>query len=168
METDLEVLKQQDERNFHENMRFRSFLRDHDGNMIDGMVVDIEKDVSDQIDCTSCGNCCRELKPRVRAKDLKRLSLELGMPDTFVREDYLEMYDGEFFLKGPPCSFLNCSQCGVYDGRPEDCRKFPHLSRPGLLDRLDAVMENYAVCPIIYNVIERLKVELGFDRARAS
>ncbi|MBW1737720.1 MAG: hypothetical protein JRJ69_09220 [Deltaproteobacteria bacterium] len=50
--------------------------------------------------------------------------------------------------------------CSHYELRPEACRSFPHLHKEEFVSRLMGVIQNYAVCPIIFNVYERLKNEL--------
>jgi hypothetical protein len=46
------------------------------------------------------------------------------------------------------------------EARPNDCRLFPHLHKKGFVFRLIQVVENCSICPIVFNVFERLKQEL--------
>ena len=53
--------------------------------------------------------------------------------------------------------------CSVYAGRPNDCRSYPHLHYPAFLGLSVATIENYRVCPIVFNVYERMKLDLPYD-----
>jgi Fe-S-cluster containining protein len=56
--------------------------------------------------------------------------------------------------------------CNVYAARPDDCRSYPHLHKDDFLSRSVGTIENYRICPIIYNVYERLKLAFpAYDRA---
>ena len=62
------------------------------------------------------------------------------------------------FPNVPPLLSDNC--CTVYDHRPDDCRSYPHLHKDEFVFRLIQAVENCSVCPIVFNVFERLKDEL--------
>jgi Fe-S-cluster containining protein len=96
--------------------------------------------------CTSCGNCCRDLRVPLTDADLRRLidrtsrsatefvawlptnAVDLiGEPGSLVLLDHqaghalmvLAQRDGA-------CVFLGASEhCGVYDARPGNCRLYP-------------------------------------------
>ena len=61
------------------------------------------------------------------------------------------------FLKG-------CDGDEVDEHRPADCASYPNLHKDGFLSRLVFVLNSYAVCPIVFNVYEHLKDEMGFQR----
>jgi hypothetical protein len=67
--------------------------------------------------------------------------------------------EDKYRFKNLPCPFLSGNTCTVYDVRPEDCRSYPHLRKGEFVFRLMGVVCNCAVCPIVYNVLERLKGE---------
>jgi Fe-S-cluster containining protein len=66
-------------------------------------------------------------------------------------------------LKGKPCKFLRNKKCTIYSSRPFDCRSYPHLHKKDFTFRLFAVLNNYSVCPIVFNVYEELKVRMGIN-----
>jgi hypothetical protein len=47
------------------------------------------------IDCTSCANCCREVKPTLSAEEVNRLARRLGMERRQFIEAYLERTEGD-------------------------------------------------------------------------
>jgi Fe-S-cluster containining protein len=58
------------------------------------------------------------------------------------------------------CHFLHENKCTVYEARPTECRKFPGFRNAGFTKRLFAIFMHYERCPIIYNVVEKLKKEV--------
>ncbi len=94
--------------------------------------------------CTSCGNCCRNLRVAITARDLTRLlrATQRGPGDlvAFLAPDEVDM-------TGEPASFIELGvgrrlmvlaqeqgacrllgpddRCGSYEARPRDCRAFP-------------------------------------------
>jgi hypothetical protein len=61
VETDLKRIKEAAEKKENENWEFRSFLKGYDIKVqeLDSIVHGLFKEVSREIDCTACGNCCR-------------------------------------------------------------------------------------------------------------
>ena len=148
-----------------ENWEFRTFLKRCDEDDVDTRVHRILDEVKAQIDCTACGNCCAVMRPQMRGADIERLSKALSMTPEEFREQYVAKdEDGHILLRGRPCPFLENKRCTVYDARPEDCRSYPHLHKERFVGRLMGVTSNCAVCPIVFNVYERLKHEMWRER----
>lgn len=162
LELDLETIEELGEKRLDENFRFRAFLKGQDPDKIDRIVHRLNREISDRIDCTTCGNCCAKLKPCITNQDIDRLSAKLEIPAQKVRDEYVETEDGDQYFKNLPCSFLKDKKCTVYTDRPDDCRSFPHLHKPWFTSRLLGVIGNYSICPIVFNVLEKLKQELHF------
>ena len=74
--TDIKKIEALSEKNWDDNWRFRSFLKGYDATMeeIDAMVHDLYNRVSSEIDCTTCANCCKKIKPVLDQKDIRRLA----------------------------------------------------------------------------------------------
>lgn len=162
-ETDLERIRRLAEEREDENFAFRSYLKGRGGPKLDARVRRILERVTADIDCAECGNCCQSLRPTVSRRDVTRLAETLPMTAAEVRKEYVETNDcGELCLRGGPCPFLNGKTCSVYDHRPENCRSFPHLHKKHFTTRLFGVIGNYGLCPIVFNVYERLKAEMGW------
>lgn len=167
METNLERIQALAEERDDENWEFRTYLKGKDGNQIDKRVHRLFEEVAAQIDCTACGNCCAVMWPTVTKADVERLASRFSMsPDAFEAEHVCEMEKDSLALIGQPCHFLKDKRCTVYSDRPEVCRSYPHLHKPDFVFRLMGVVSNYGVCPIVFNVYERLKDELGWRRPR--
>lgn len=162
--TDLKSITKTALRREHENYRFSNFLKEMDDEEVDKKVFQLDKEISPQIDCTQCGNCCRSLLISVEKSDRVRLSQHLGIDEQMFTEKYLEKSSesDEAIFNAIPCHFLNGNMCSVYEARPKACAEFPHLDKPGFVFRLFNVIDNYSRCPIVFNVVEKLKKETGF------
>jgi Fe-S-cluster containining protein len=77
----------------------------------------------------------------------------------FVEKD---KFEDTKYLKDSPCKYLVDKVCMIYVDRPEDCKSYPHTHKRNFISRTLGMIENYGICPIVYNVYENLKVELRF------
>ena len=161
--SDREFIKKQAEINEEENDVFRLYLKGLDGDELDNKVHEINDTVTPKIDCTACGGCCRQLMINVTEQEKIVVANHLNIsPETF-KESYLEeSMQGKLIINTIPCHFLADSKCSIYENRFTECRAFPHLHEDNFKGRLFGTLVHYAMCPIIYNVVEQLKVEVGF------
>src|SRR5215471_1724000 len=123
-----------------ENIAFRTFVKlevELSDRRLNTLVSETTAQVWQHIDCRTCANCCRS---RYLAPDAET---------------------GKYITRELPCPFLDGNLCGIYEVRPGVCADYPHLQR-NLRSRLWQVLDNATVCPIVYNVLERLKKSLGF------
>ena len=163
MITDLVKIKHLGEINEDENFRFRSWLKMQDPDKIDKIVHRLNQKYSSAIDCTACANCCSVLQPLIAKKDIKRIARSLNISADEFMKDYVEMNsDGDSIFRDLPCRFLENNKCKIYPYRPYDCRSYPHLHKKDFTYRLFGVLDNYAVCPIVFNTYEDLKTVTGF------
>jgi hypothetical protein len=95
LELDLGKIKLFAARNEENNWRFRAFLKFGDERKIDRIVNSLYHEVSEEIDCTQCGNCCRELRPLLSKKDVKLLANFINMPEGKFQEHYTEFNHDE-------------------------------------------------------------------------
>ena len=166
LESDPDVVKRLAEEREEENWQFRSFLKGIDlkTEELDAIVHAHYEDVANQIDCCACGNCCREVSAGLDDQDVLRLATGLDIEkDKFKKRFLTKDEDGETIFRDLPCPFQSGNLCTVYDYRPETCRSFPHLHKDDFVFRLIGVVQNCSVCPIVFNVFERLKDELWHE-----
>jgi len=165
IETDLNRIKTFAEEKAEENWKFRAFLKGLDMGMeqVDAIVHRIYNEISSQIDCTQCANCCKQIKPILDEADVAGLASAVKMSIADFANKYL-LRDNEtpttFLFNKLPCPLLINDQCSCYEYRPKDCVSYPHLHKDEFIFRLIGVVENYAICPIVFNVYEILKAEL--------
>jgi uncharacterized protein len=149
-----------------ENDDFRAFIKNKDGDRIDAMVFRINDTITPQIDCMQCGACCKMLMINVTNEEANSVSQHLRISAAEFTEKYIEKsQEGQMIINRIPCHFLKDTICTVYQHRFSECREFPHLHRKNFKDRLFGTLVHYAMCPIIFNVVEELKVETGFRTA---
>lgn len=149
-----------------ENQAFRTFLQSKDSDEIDALVQELDAIVTPQIDCTTCGNCCRSLMINVTSEELTRLATHLDRTEADVKAQYVETgaNDSMMIMNTIPCHFLKNNCCTIYEQRFSECREFPGLHMPKFTRRLFATLSHYGRCPIIYNVVEEMKVKLAFNQ----
>jgi Fe-S-cluster containining protein len=169
METDLETIARVSREKEDENGDFQLFLKHYDVPIeaLDAIVHRVHRDVSSRIDCTRCANCCTYFSPIFNESDIRRMSKGMGITRPEFEERYLQKNGGErgYVVEQTPCPFLESSLCSHYEYRPEACASFPHLHKADFVFRLMDVVNNYPICPIVYNVVEILKDELWTDRS---
>lgn len=165
IETDLLRIAEFARRNQAENDRFTAFLKQQETEAVDQRVAALDKEISPEIDCTACGNCCKSLMIVVNDAEADALSNQLQQTRQSFDENYLEKgSNGMMIINKIPCHFLSDNKCTVYEHRFAGCREFPALHVPQFNKRLFTTFMHYERCPIIFNVVERLKDKLAFER----
>ena len=149
-----------------ENLDFRAYLKElpFSSRKIDKVVQETLREVSSQIDCTQCANCCREMQPVLMPADIRRLARKMNLPVKAFTARYLKKAPADHIgmvFKRRPCPFLFDDRCSVYDARPRDCKSYPHLHRRDFVQRTLQAIGNYARCPIVFNTYEALKTRLA-------
>jgi Fe-S-cluster containining protein len=163
LETDLTKIKQIAEEKQAENDLFRDFLKQQDDVAIDLLVHGFTETVTPQIDCTQCGNCCKSLMINITKEETIQLSNHLHISETQLIDQYIEQSEqGQMIINTIPCHFLKGTSCSIYENRFTECREFPHLHKPHFTGRLFGTMQYYEICPIIFNVVEKLKEALYY------
>ena len=162
--TDLSKIKHLASVRENENFRFRTFLKCGDSDRIDSIVHKLHDEITESINCSTCGNCCKHLNPSIKKEEIEILaSLENINPEEYIKRHCEEEY-GDIFLKETPCRYLENTECKIYDHRPEDCCLFPYTRKKRFISRLYGMLDRYEICPIVFNLMERLKDELRFKR----
>ena len=165
MLTDLVQIGRLGEKKREENQRFRKHLKTHGLN--ERRFRRIAEEVEDQIDCTTCANCCKVATARLTERDVERLARHLRVKKQVFLRDYTgtSAEEGLILRRTPEgCVFLDGTTCTVYDERPASCRDFPHLVRgPGsFVSRMWEMPDRACYCPIVFNALEAFKTESGF------
>ncbi|MBI9069216.1 MAG: YkgJ family cysteine cluster protein [Salinivirgaceae bacterium] len=149
LERNLENIAQMAKVKEKENSSFQSYLKNQDTDKIDAIAHRLNDEITALIDCTECGNCCQNLRPIATNEELR----------VFVEPQNIEKFK---YLEGFQCKNLKDKKCTIYTTRPEVCRLYPFLDRDKFITRTYGVLQNYEHCPIVFNVFELLKIELGW------
>lgn len=115
--------------------------------------------VFQEIDCLACANCCKTTSPMFINKDIERIAKHLKLRPAIFIEKYLQIdEDGDYVFQSSPCPFLGeDNYCSIYDVRPKACREYPHTNRKKMAQILPLTKKNYAICPAVFEIIERFK-----------
>jgi Fe-S-cluster containining protein len=165
---DLVQIRQLGEKKRDENLRFRRFMKSRDHS--DRILRRIAEDIEEQIDCTTCANCCRVATARVTERDAERLSRYLRISPAQFLAQYTEENEeeGRVLLRTAEagCVFLEGNTCTVYEARPDACQRFPHVVRGAgsIASRMWQFVDRATYCPIVYHSLEAFKQELRFHR----
>ncbi len=153
------------------NREFRAFIKGRctmPDEELDRLVARMTDEVRAGVDCAACARCCRELAPMFGDGDRQRLARRLKMTVEQFKGRclvYEEDADGRGWrMKAMPCLFLEGGRCSVYEDRPVECREYPYLDKGNFSCRMLTILERTFTCPIVYEVLERLKEHFGFAR----
>lgn len=73
----------------------------------------------------------------------------------------------KYQTKHRPCDFLKADgACSLGECRTENCKKFPYTDQPERLQSLYSVLDAIEVCPVVFEIWERLKEIYGFHKVR--
>ena len=89
--------------------RFITKCEAHPPKHLNELAIETDKQVWQEIDCTSCANCCKKITPTFTPKDIKRAAGFLHMTPAAFKQKWLvkEKKDKE----NKPCKVLCSSLC---------------------------------------------------------
>lgn len=170
---ELPLLRRYARHNEPEDVRFAAYVKNQlnlSNTELDALVVGLTDEVWAQIECTSCGHCCKHLQIVVDDKDIQRMSNKLDLTLKQFAQQYVSVAeDRTKHFTASPCPFLdgnNC--CTAYEARPQACRDFPYLHAGNFRRRVLLMVDNGGLCPIVFNVWQRLKERLGTPKPSKS
>ena len=142
-----------------ENKKFFQKLKGVKPKIIDQKIHKLHEEVFACTDCLECANCCSTTGPLFTDKDIGRIARKLRIKPSEFTEKYLRIdEDKDYVLQQVPCAFLGeDNRCSIYDVRPKACREFPHTDRIKQHQILNLTQKNVAVCPAVYEIVEKLK-----------
>lgn len=151
-----------------ENLEFRAFLKyNADEKKLDEQFSKLHDALFTNYDCNRCRNCCRMYYGSIPETDVKKASLYLGISSEEFVEQYLQGKDSEdnYQTKHKPCDFLQeDGGCKLGNCKPDSCKKYPYTDQPERLKSLYSVLDAIEICPVAFEIYERLKQEYGFRK----
>ena len=141
---------------------FAKIKKKKPGNL-DDLFFSLHEEVFEKTDCLECANCCKTTSPVFKDKDIERLAKHFRIKPSQFTEKYLHLdEDHDYVLNTAPCPFLGTDNyCSIYDHRPTACREYPHTDRKKMHQILDLTLKNTAVCPAVFNIVEKLKLVIN-------
>ena len=150
----------------NENIEFRTFLKcNADEEKLDKQFKMLHEELFANYDCNRCRNCCKMYHWSIPNEDLEQDAEYLNMTkeqfvDTFLVKNEIE---NTYETKNKPCDFLEASgKCKLGECKPESCKKYPYTDQPERLQSLYSVLNAVEVCPVAFEIYERLKKEYHF------
>jgi Fe-S-cluster containining protein len=146
-----------------ENLKFRSFLKNRaDGDKLDQQFLELHNELFAEYDCCQCRNCCKDYNISLQADEICAIASFLGMDEQSFTEKYLMQAVAGYEIPAP-CRFLaEDGKCGIQQCQPAVCKDYPHTNKPGRLESLLGVMYFAEQCPVVFEIVERLKRMYGF------
>ncbi|HEY4361985.1 MAG TPA: YkgJ family cysteine cluster protein [Bryobacteraceae bacterium] len=166
MITDLVQIRRQGEQNREENLRFRKWIKSH--NYVERQFRHAAEEVHAAIDCRECAECCRVGDVPLAERDIEKLARFLRIaPHKFRQEYTVDDEENGIILKRDPktgCVFLSGNECTVYEARPGNCDRFPHLLRGSgsIESRMWEFVDRATYCPIVFNWLAKVKALTKF------
>ena len=162
-----------------QNYKFRTFLKNRaDDDELDAQFLALHKELFTGYDCCKCANCCKAYRIFLGNDEVKRIAEFLSMSENDFAALYLiDAEEGDdkpykfkakpYKFKAKPCAFLrDDGRCRIQDCKPDECTGFPYTDRPNRLSCMHSVIEHAEVCPIIFEILERLKAIYNFRNKR--
>lgn len=146
-----------------ENWALRAFLKEQNWKKVGEIVHKLHRELFKDYDCISCSNCCEVILPLVKKNEIREISHNLGITEDEFKRKYLVKTDEGLMINNQPCPFLNDNGCEVYEYRPESCKEYPFTEKAEITSRLINLVENCKVCPVVYEIFERLKKHYGAE-----
>lgn len=159
MEQILKDLPQHARERHSENKKFFARLKKRPPKDMDSTMQSLHDEEFEQTDCLKCANCCKTTGPLFTNSDIDRISRYLRLkPGQFIAS-YLSIdEENDYVLQQLPCSFLGADNyCSIYDVRPKACREFPHTNRRKFHQIGHLTLNNVAICPAAFNIVEQMK-----------
>jgi uncharacterized protein len=163
--TDLIQISRLGEKKRGENEKFRRWIKSH--NFVERQFRSAAKEVHAAVDCRQCAECCRVTDVAIVQRDIQKLAHYLGLSEKAFRDKHTAQDDdGTLILRrnAQGCEFLLGNECTVYEARPGNCERFPHLLKGAgsLESRMWELVDRATYCPIVYNWMEKVKALTKF------
>ena len=148
-----------------ENMAFRAYLKDNaDPEELDEQFRKLHDELFAEYDCCKCNNCCRIYAIALREDEADAIAEFLGLSTPAFAEKYLFQSSVGGYGIESPCPFLcGDGKCAIHACKPSVCRGYPYTNQP---DRMGSLINTISIteeCPIVYELVERLKEIYRFE-----
>ena len=162
MQDQLQSLPKKVQENKKAHRNFFIKLRKKTPKNLDAIMEKLHEDEFKKSDCLQCANCCKTTSPIFTKKDIERISKSFRIKTRQFIDTYLNVDDDQdYVLKSSPCTFLaDDNTCNIYDVRPKACQEYPHTNRKNFEKISDLTLQNVAICPATFNIVEALRAKL--------
>ena len=153
------------EKRVNENINFRIFLKNNaDYDEVDRYFLTLHNEIFSNYDCCKCNNCCRHYGIPLEEDEIVATAGTLGLSNESFIEKYLVKSEEGYEFK-TPCGFLKENgECEIQHCKPAVCRDYPHTDKPDRMESLLNIISSADECPVVFEILERLKVIYDFKR----
>ena len=148
------------------NSKFRVWLKMHvDPEDLDKQFHTLHNELFENYDCSQCRNCCKEYPGTFKENELDKVSKHLDMTIEDFKKKYIkdEKENGSYVTKNIPCDFLmENGDCMLGKSKPISCIQYPFTNQPDRMFSLYSFLQATFVCPVAYEICERLKEHYNF------
>jgi len=161
-------IKEEFEQVESENYRFRTYLKNRaDIDELDEQFLELHNELFKSYDCSKCRNCCKEYSITFEETEIDQASKLLKITKKGFMDKYIEETINGYDLKAKPCYFLTENgACEIEKCKPEGCREYPFTNRPERLLSLLSIVDFASVCPVVFEMLERLKKMYNFKKRK--
>ena len=162
MQDQLQSLPKKVQENKKAHRNFFIKLRKKTPKNLDAIMEKLHEEEFKKSDCLQCANCCKTTSPIFTKKDIERISKSFRIKTRQFIDTYLNVDDDQdYVLKSSPCTFLaDDNTCNIYEVRPKACQEYPHTNRKSFEKISDLTLQNVAICPATFNIVEALRAKL--------
>ncbi len=162
MQDQLQSLPKKVQENKKAHRNFFIKLRKKTPKNLDAIMEKLHDEEFKKSDCLQCANCCKTTSPIFTKKDIERISKSFRIKTRQFIDTYLNVDDDQdYVLKSSPCTFLaDDNTCNIYEVRPKACQEYPHTNRKSFEKISDLTLQNVAICPATFNIVEALRAKL--------
>ncbi len=150
-----------------ENLRFGSYLKmNADEDVLDQQFLDLHNELYADYDCSKCRNCCKEYSGVIPEEDIPTDASKLGISEDQFKKFFLEWdrSEAQYVTRHQPCDFLqDDGECMLGDCKPDSCKEYPYTDQPERLYSMTNMLANVSVCPVVFEIFERLKKAYHFS-----
>lgn len=157
---DIERLKELAEEKYEDNVKFRTYLKNHaDPEVLDEQFKQLHDKYFSIYDCSKCRNCCKQLHATFKEKEIEERAKFLNITIEEFKNKYLKEGEikGSYKTKNCPCDFFDGNDCILKECKPEDCKTYPYTNKADRIFSLWGIVDNTAICPVVYEIVEELK-----------
>ncbi len=142
--------------------KYKRVLTSRDAKKWIPVLPELHEEVFSDLDCLDCARCCKNISPRFKVPDIKRIAKSLGMRQSEMIDKYLRVdEDGDFVVQSSPCPFLAPDNtCDIYEVRPRDCQNYPYTDSDQFIKRPTTSLQNSTICPAVHLILQRMIQDL--------
>jgi len=151
-----------------DNNAFRAYLKNHaDMDDLDARFLELHKELFLSYDCSKCRNCCKDYSASFKEYELGPVAAFLKMTEKDFRNKYIKEEFGSYQLDAIPCCFLKENGgCELEACKPASCKDYPYTDKPERLLSLLSILDSASICPVVFEMLERLKQDYRFKRRK--